>query len=84
MGSRKKRRVIKIIKKSLPKVFLCPNCGMSSIRIKLQLDDFIVTCGSCDLTPSDRWLLDKKLNLKKKEPVDIFNEFVDDYMSGGL
>ena len=57
---------------------------MSSIRIKLQIDDFIVTCGSCNLTPSDRWLLDKKLNLRKKEPVDIFNEFVDDYMSGGL
>ena len=84
MGSRKKRRVIKIIKKSLPKVFLCPNCGMSSIRIKLQIDDFIVTCGSCNLTPSDKWLTNQKLNLKKKEPVDIFNAFVDDYMSGDL
>lgn len=57
---------------------------MSSIRIKLQIDDFIVTCGSCNLTPSDKWLTDQKLNLKKKEPVDIFNAFVDDYMSGGL
>ena len=57
---------------------------MSSIRIKLQIDDFIVTCGSCNLTPSDKWLTNQKLNLKKKEPVDIFNAFVDDYMSGGL
>lgn len=74
---RRKRKIIRITKKQLPKVFSCPQCGMFSIRVLLDSEkESKIVCGSCDLT----W---KKENITKKpEAIDIYNKFVDEFVSG--
>ena len=71
---RRKRRANRIIKRTLPKVFTCPRCGMGSVRVNVEDEETTVTCGSCNLNNSYSKL--------KKEHVDIYNQFVDDYMQG--
>jgi transcription elongation factor Elf1 len=48
---RRRRRVIKVVKKKLPSVFTCPQCGEEAIRVKLPqgAGPAIVQCGSCGL-----------------------------------
>jgi transcription elongation factor Elf1 len=75
---RRKRRVIKTIKKALPKVFGCPRCGMISVRVIPNQTNIIkIACGSCNLS------LQYELTIKK-EPVDVYNEFVDRFMRSGV
>jgi transcription elongation factor Elf1 len=59
---RRRRRVIKVVKKKLPSVFTCPQCGEEAIRVKLPQGSgpAIVQCGSCgvkreyEATPSSQ------------------------------
>jgi transcription elongation factor Elf1 len=59
---RRRRRVIKVVKKKLPSVFTCPQCGEESVRVKLPQGSgrAIVQCGSCgvkrefEATPSSQ------------------------------
>jgi len=48
---RRRRRVVKVVKKKLPSVFTCPQCGEEAIRVKLPqgAGPAIVQCGSCGL-----------------------------------
>lgn len=73
---RKRRKVIKVTRRKLPKVFSCPQCGMASIRVLINSEEpSKVVCGSCGLT----W---EKANVSnKKEAIDLYNEFVDEFMS---
>ena len=71
---RRRRRVVKVVKKKLPSVFTCPQCGEEAIRVKLPqgAGPAIVQCGSCGLkrefgaTPSS-------------QVVDIYCMFTDDF-----
>jgi transcription elongation factor Elf1 len=75
---RRRRRVIKIVKKTLPKVYTCPQCGMVSIRVFFKEDNLArIVCGNCGLKH------DYSLETKR-QPIDIYNEFVDEFMSGRL
>ncbi|MCZ7397006.1 MAG: hypothetical protein O8C59_00620 [Candidatus Methanoperedens sp.] len=75
---RRKRRVIRTVKKTLPKVFACPRCGMIAVRVTPVEDSIVrIACGSCNLS------LQYDLTVKK-EPVDVYNEFVDRFMRGGV
>ncbi len=77
MGRRRKR-VIRVIRKKLPSVFNCPQCGMTSIRVLINPNETSkVVCGSCGLN----W--EKKGVTKKTETIDIYNEFVDNFSSEG-
>jgi transcription elongation factor Elf1 len=48
---RRRRRVIKVVKKKLPSVFTCPQCGEEAIHVKLPQGSgpATVQCGSCGL-----------------------------------
>lgn len=48
---RRRRRVMKVVKKKLPSVFTCPQCGEEAIRVKLPqgAGTATVQCGSCGL-----------------------------------
>lgn len=79
--ARRKRKVIKVFKKTLPKVFACPQCGMVTVRITSHEDDishdfvYTVTCGNpnCNVRRELRYSA-------KKEMIDVYNTFVDDYV----
>jgi transcription elongation factor Elf1 len=77
MGRRRKK-VIRVSRRKLPKVFSCPQCGVTSIRIIIKLNENSkIICGSCGIN----W---EKSNISKNtEAIDIYNEFVDKYTSGG-
>lgn len=50
MGRRRKK-VIRIPKKHLPKLFSCPQCGKEAIRVEIIRDQgrALVACGSCSI-----------------------------------
>ena len=73
---RRRRKVIRMPKKRIPKVFLCPRCGKEAIKIDIRKDseNAVVKCGSCGLI----------VEMPKKKPfeeVDIYCRFIDNYYS---
>jgi len=68
---RRRRRVIHVVKKTLPKVFTCPNCGMVAVRLQPKETTTIISCGSCGTS--------QEITSGGKEPIDIYNEFVDSF-----
>jgi len=74
---RRKRRIIKTVKRTLPKVYGCPQCGTISVKVMKEENLAKIVCGSCGL------IYKYKLNTKKPN-IDIYNEFIDKYISGRL
>tara|TARA_B000000460_G_scaffold206665_1_gene153764 strand:+ start:120 stop:395 length:276 start_codon:yes stop_codon:yes gene_type:complete len=87
---RKRKKIIRVTRK-LPKVFQCPNCGKVAMRInrtpikeenpniqpgsdRRKLYDVQVLCGDCNISKDYE---------SRKEPIDLFNDFVDWFMKSG-
>ncbi|MHA1311985.1 MAG: hypothetical protein ACTSWR_08150 [Candidatus Helarchaeota archaeon] len=74
MGRRRKQKVQKRVRKTLPKVFTCPECGKVTITIEIHKDKKIayLKCGNCKL--------EAKIEANYlSEPVDIYGDFLDKY-----
>ena len=66
------------MKRTLPKVYACPRCGVIAVRVARKPDGLLsIACGSCGLS--------QEMPLEgKREPIDLYNEFVDRFMAGRI
>ena len=76
---RRRRRKIIVRKKTLPKVFTCPNCDSKTVNINVKKSEgkVVVICGSCGLQAEYEYN-------PIFHPVDYYNRFVDDFYEGKL
>ncbi|MEL9990894.1 MAG: hypothetical protein QXP98_10180 [Thermoproteus sp.] len=76
-GRRRKRKIIVRPKKTIPKIFVCPNCGAQTVNVKKIDDKYVVICGNCGLKEEfeehPRW-----------SSVDYYNLFVDHFLEGKI
>ena len=81
---RRRRKVLRVVKRQLPKVFACPRCGMITVRITSHEDEtsqdtiYQVACGntSCGLRRELRYPV-------RRAEIDVYNTFVDDFAKAG-
>jgi transcription elongation factor Elf1 len=81
---RRRRKVLRSNRRTLPKVFACPRCGVVAVRITSQKDEAsqdyitVVACGNaaCKLRREFRFATEKP-------EIDVYNTFVDDFAKSG-
>jgi len=73
---RRRRRVVKIVKKKLPTVFVCPSCGEEAVKISKEATRSIVHCGACGLK-------DVLEAVGSAQPVDVYCKFTDKFYATG-
>jgi transcription elongation factor Elf1 len=81
---RRRKKTLRITRRTLPKVFACPRCGMITIRITSHEDEtsqdtvFLVACGNlaCGVRRELRYPT-------KRADIDVYNTFVDDFARAG-
>ena len=69
---RRRRRVIRIVKKKLPTVFVCPRCGEEAVRVTIAKDTgrAVVLCALCNLR-------DEFPAHPAAQPIDVYSYFTD-------
>ena len=76
---RRRRKVYRPIRKTLPKIFGCPRCGSISVRIVTLKNEsnqeyYHIVCGNdkCHLT-------DNITTSQVPDIIDAYNKFIDDF-----
>jgi transcription elongation factor Elf1 len=76
MGIRR-RKVVKLPKKKLPKIFQCPSCGEEAINITIVIGNNLaeIKCSKCGIEAS--------IPITSfDEPVDVYCKFTDKLYAG--
>jgi len=71
---RRRRRVIRIVKKRLPTVFMCPRCGEEAVRVTIAKDTgkAVVLCAMCQLK-------DEFQAHPAAQAIDVYSYFTDKF-----
>lgn len=74
VGGRKRKKVVKKVKKTIPKIFACPNCGEKSLSVIIDKENYIaiVKCGRCNISDSVEIV-------SIEDAVDAYGKFIDRY-----
>lgn len=77
MGRRRRRKVVRTFRRTIPKVFTCPLCGKRTVTVQIVKEANIahITCGSCKIS-GDIGLLEGMTN------VDAYCTWYDEVISG--
>lgn len=69
---RRRRRVVRIVKKKLPTVFVCPRCGEEAVRVTIAKDTgkATVLCALCNLRNEFQ-------AHPAAQPIDVYSYFTD-------
>jgi transcription elongation factor Elf1 len=69
---RRRRRVVRIVKKKLPTVFVCPRCGEEAVRVSIDkaTGKAIVACAICQLK-------DEFQAHPQAQAIDVYSYFTD-------
>ncbi len=75
---RKRRKVVKIPRKKIPRFFTCPKCGEESVRIILDRENSraLVKCGNVECNLEDEVSMSRA-----EEAVDAYCKFSDKFRS---
>lgn len=76
MGRRRKKTV-KIVRRTLPALYLCPRCGKNTVKanINKKREKAVVICSNCGLKASYP-------STSKMDEVDAYCRFVDNFYAG--
>ena len=72
MMGRRRKKIIKLPKKTIPKIFLCPACGEKSINVRMNRNTSIaqIICSNCEIE------VEVPL-ISADQPVDAYCKFTD-------
>jgi len=78
MGGRKRKKVVRRMRKSIPKIFACPNCGEKTLGIEIDRETgtAVVKCGKCTIEDSVQVS-------SVEQAVDAYGKFIDKYYGQG-
>lgn len=60
-------------------MFSCPKCGVVAVKITSHSSNIHIACGNIDCR-----LTYTRESSRPKEHIDIYNEFVDEFMAGRI
>jgi len=75
VGRRRRKKVIKVYKPKIPKIFTCPICGSKSLNITIdrKISEAYAKCANCGLN----W----RTNVKSyEEKIDVYHRLFDEYI----
>jgi len=80
VGRRRRRKEVKIIKRKLPKYFICPKCGGRSVEVRVNEPGTLarVQCSGCGLIGENIPVF------KSDQHVDVYCRFNDLFYSGKI
>lgn len=74
MGGRKRKKVIRRMKKSIPKIFACPSCGEKTLGIDIDREAGTATikCGRCNIE-------EVIIISAVEQAIDAYGKYIDRY-----
>ena len=76
---RRRRKAVRIVRRTLPELYLCPRCGKNTVKstINKKRERASVVCSNCSLNAS-------YISTPKMGEVDAYCKFVDGFYAGEL